>query len=107
MDEGGVGVPGGEGADEEGVHGYGVVGAIADGVVRLEGEVVEVEFTFCAGGKDGDDTGKRPRGMGGAGGEEGEEIDGEAGAGVVVEGELLIQAFGGLVAAFHGEDAGA
>lgn len=107
MDEGGAGVGGGERADEEGVHGYGVGGAIADGVVRFEGEVVEVEFSFLAGGEDGDDSGERTRGVGGAGGEEGEEIGGEAGAGVVVEGEFLIQAFGGFVAAFHGEDAGA
>lgn len=107
MDEGGVRVRGGEGADEEGVHGHGVGGAVANGIVRFEGEVVEGEVPFLAGGEDGDDSGERTRGVGCAGGEEGEEIGGEAGAGVVVEGEFLVQAFGGFVAAFHGEDAGA
>lgn len=41
----------------EGGHGGAVVGGGEDAVVVLEGEVVEVDFGFSAGGEDGDDTG--------------------------------------------------
>ena len=42
----------------EGVHGAGMGCAVAKGVVRFEREVVKVEFSFCAGCKDGNNARK-------------------------------------------------
>lgn len=85
MDEGCCAVSGSEVAGEEGVHGYGVAGAVAERVVVAEGEVVEVELAFCAGGEDGDDAGEIPWVRGGrGGGEEREEVSCEARARVVM-----------------------
>lgn len=55
---------GGELLGGERVHGAGVGGAVGEAEVRFQGQVVEVQFRFGAGGEHGDDAaeGRRLRG---------------------------------------------
>ena len=90
--------------EEEGLH-VADVGAEGGDVVVFwvaEGEVGGVEGGFFAGGVDGDEVGA---GGEGGGAVEGEEVVGEAHTGVIEEGEVSVETFGGLYAgclATHG-----
>jgi hypothetical protein len=83
--------------EEEGLH-VADVGAEGGDVVVFwvaEGEFEGMEGGFFAGGVDGDDVGA---GGEGGGAEEGEEVVGEEHPRIVEEGEVGVEAFGGLCA---------